>query len=109
MFPHQSDTLTHPTFCHQQDSQLRTPSSSSGGGGRVRVLRRLPGRLAEYEVSGAPFSVPRWLALTACIAVLLFALGLHRQDDWVLAALLGALTLALLAKLHLKVGRVGVL
>ena len=71
----------------------------------MRVVRLVPGRLAEYEVSGAEFSVSLWLNLTAAIALLLFWLGLHLQEDWVLVALLAALTLALLAKLHLKVRR----
>ncbi|XP_037083128.1 phosphatidylinositol N-acetylglucosaminyltransferase subunit H-like [Pollicipes pollicipes] len=71
----------------------------------VRVLRCVPGRLAEYEVSGAPFSVSLWLNLTALIAALLFWLGLHTLDDRLLVALLVGLTAALLAKLHLKVKR----
>ncbi|XP_043226450.1 phosphatidylinositol N-acetylglucosaminyltransferase subunit H-like [Amphibalanus amphitrite] len=58
-----------------------------------------------YEVRGAEFSISLWLNLTAAIAALLFWLGLHLQDDRLLAALLAALTLALLAKLHFKVKR----
>ena len=83
----------------------QTQRQRPGQGGEVRVVRLVPGRLAEYEVSGAPFSVPLWLNLTAGIATLLFWLGLHLQDDSVLTALLVTLTLALVAKLHFKVGR----